>query len=198
MRRRRCGEQHNNSLVKIQIRRQQLKKLTVTLCAALIGSALVCSSAAGSNPTSVMMSLQEKSSYSHQEAGVKFELPKGWKAEPDGQVITVSTPDDSLQMVFWVPDEDSFDAAVKDLDNELGKTIKNIKTTGKETKDTHNGMPHYGQSGTGEVEGTTIEWSVDVLGAKKPVIILSFAAPGVWEKHAENAAKFIASIKKIE
>jgi hypothetical protein len=84
---------------------------------------------------------------------VKFELPKGWKAEPDGEVITVSTPDDSLSMVFWVPDEDSFDAAVNELDKELGKTIKNIKTTGAGKKDTHNGMPHFGQSGTGEVEG---------------------------------------------
>jgi hypothetical protein len=175
-----------------------VKKLTLILCAALISSVLVNSAAASSIATLVTTSSQDKSSYSHQEAGVKFELPKGWKAEPDGAVITVSTPDDSLQMVFWVPDEESFEAAVKDLDNELGKTIKNIKTTGKETKDTHNGMPHYGQSGTGDVDGTTIEWSVDVLGAKKPVIILSFAAPGVWEKHAENAAKFINSIKKIE
>jgi hypothetical protein len=175
-----------------------LKKLTIILCAALISSVLVGSAGATSTLSLRSISSQDKSSYSHQEAGVKFELPKGWKAEPDGAVITVSTPDDSLQMVFWVPDEDSFEAAVKDLDNELGKTIKNIKMTGKETKDTHNGMPHYGQSGTGDVDGATIEWSVDVLGARKPVIILTFAAPGVWEKHAENTAKFIASIKKIE
>jgi hypothetical protein len=53
-------------------------------------------------------------------------LPKGWKAKPEGETITASTADDSLQMVFWVPDEDTFDAAVKDLDKELGKTIKNI------------------------------------------------------------------------
>ena len=111
-----------------------MKKLTLILCAALISSMLVSSAAAGSTATLLMISSQDKSNYSHEEAGVKFQLPKGWKAEPDGAVITVSTPDDSLQMVFWVPDDDSFDAAVKDLDNELGKTIKNIKTTGKETK----------------------------------------------------------------
>lgn len=136
--------------------------------------------------------------FTHAEAGVRFTLPKDWKAEPDGSVITVSTPDDSLQMVFWVPEENTFDAAVADLDKELGKMIKNVKITGKERKDTHNGMPHYGQNGTGDVDGVTIEWSVDVLGAKKTVLILSFAAPGVWEKHAENAGKFIASIRKVE
>ena len=158
----------------------------------LITSALVSSVTA----SSVLLS-QDKRNYSHQEAGVQFELPQGWKAEPDGEVITVSTPDDSLQMVFWVPAADTFDVAVKELDAELGKMLKNVKTTGKETKDMHNGMPHYGQSGTGEVDGVTIEWSVDVLGAKKPVIILTFAAPGVWEKHSADATKFIASIKKM-
>ena len=101
-------------------------------------------------------------------------------------------------MVFWVPDENSFDAAVKALDKELSKTIKNVKTTDKGTSDTHNGMPHFSQDGTGEVGGTTIVWSVDVLAAKKVVIILTFAAPGVAEKHAEEAVKFINSIKKIQ
>jgi hypothetical protein len=165
---------------------------------ALIASVTVSSTPAKMPARATITPVQDNRSYTHEQAGVKFELPKGWKAEPDGEVITVSTPDDSLQMVFWVPDEANFDAAVNELDKELGKTIKNIKMSGAGKKDMHNGMPHFGQGGTGEVEGTTIEWSVDVLGAKKPVIILTFAAPGVWEQHAESAAKFIASIKKVE
>jgi len=136
--------------------------------------------------------------FTHEAAGVEFELPKGWKAKPDGEVMTVSTADDSLQMVFWVPDENTFDAAVKDLDKELEKTIKNIKTTDKGTSDTHNGMPHFSSGGTGEVGGTTIEWSVDVLAAKKVVIILTFAAPGIAEKHAAEYGKFASSIKKSQ
>lgn len=139
---------------------------------------------------------QDDRIFSHKEAGVQFELPKGWKAKPDGEVITVSTADDSLQMVFWVPDEDTFDAAVRDLDKEISKTIKKIKMTDKGTSDTHNGMPHFSAGGTGEVDGTTIEWSVDVLAAKKVVIILTFAAPGIAEKHADEAVQFINSIKK--
>src|SRR3977135_4096722 len=100
-------------------------------------------------------------------------------------------------MVFWVPDENTFDAAVKSLDKELSKTIKNVKTTDKGTTDTHNGMPHFSEGGTGDVDGATIQWNVDVLAAKKVVIILTFAAPGIAEKPEEDAAKFIASIKKI-
>jgi hypothetical protein len=175
-----------------------LKKLTIGLCLALTSTMLV--GVVSAKPLAKLSApvTQGNRFFSHKAAGIRFELPKGWKAKPDGEVVTVSTADDSLQMVFWVPDEDTFDAAVKNLDNELGKTVKNIKTTDKGTSDTHNGMPHFSEGGTGEVNGTTIEWSVDVLAAKKIVIILTFAAPGIAEKHAEEAAKFIASIKKIE
>ena len=174
-----------------------MKKLTFILCLSLISSLMVCGVSARSVGAAGRAITQDNEVYRHEAAGVKFTLPKGWKAKPDGETVTVSTADDSLQMVFWVPDEDTLDAAVKDLDKELSKTIRNIKTTGKETTDTHNGMPHYSVSGTGEVEGVTIEWSVDVLAAKKVVIILSFAAPGAWEKHSNSAAKFIDSIRKI-
>jgi predicted Zn-dependent protease len=180
-----------------------LKKLTLCLCLVMVSA--MCTTVGFATPVSKFSPrvnranrTQENRTFSHQEAGIQFELPKGWKAKPDGEVITVSTADDSLQMVFWVPDEDTFDAAVKDLDKELGKTVKNIKITDKGTSDTHNGMPHFSEGGSGQVGGTTIEWSVDVLAAKKIVIILTFAAPGVVEKHADEAVKFISSIKKIE
>ncbi len=175
-----------------------MKKLTIGLCLALASSVLVAVVLAKPLAKLSAPVTQENRFFSHKEAGVQFELPQGWKAKPDGEVVTVSTADDSLQMVFWVPDEDNFDAAVKDIDKELSKTVKNVKTTDKGTADTHNGMPHFSEGGTGEVKGTTIEWSVDVLAAKKVVIILTFAAPGIAEKHAVEAAKFIASIKKIE
>jgi predicted Zn-dependent protease len=174
-----------------------LKKVTIILCLALASSVIAGVVSAKPITKSSAPVTQENRFFTHKEAGVQFELPRGWKAKPDGEVITVSTADDSLQMVFWVPDEDTFDAAVKDLDTELGKTVQNIKITDKGTSDTHNGMPHFSEGGTGEVNGTTIEWSVDVLAAKKVVIILTFAAPGIAEKHADEALKFITSIKKI-
>lgn len=175
-----------------------MKRLIISLSLALMASALVAATSAKSNARIAVTATQGGEVFTHSDAGIKFEVPKGWKAKPDGEVITVSSADDSLQMVFWVPDENTFDAAVKNLDKELSKTIKNVKITDKGTSDTHNGMPHYSEGGTGDVDGTTIEWSVDVLAAKKVVIILTFAAPGIAEKHAEEAAKFISSIKKIQ
>jgi hypothetical protein len=142
-------------------------------------------------------SAQDSNVFTHKEGGIQFEVPSGWKATPNGDNMTVASGDGGLQVVFWVPDQNSFEDAVKDLDKEIGKTIKNVKTVGKPTQDTHNGMPHYGESGTGQVDGTTIAWSVDVLSARKPVIILSFAAPNLYEKNSADYEKLINSIKKI-
>ena len=142
-------------------------------------------------------SAQDSNIFTHKEGGIQFEVPKGWKATPDGDNVTVASADEGLQVVFWVPAEDSFEGAIKELDKEISKTVKNIKTVGKPTQDTHNGMPHYGQSGTGDVNGNTIAWSVDVLSAKKPVIVLSFAAPNLYEKNSADYEKLINSIKRI-
>jgi len=168
------------------------------LCVALVSTAVLVTATNIHAHAKISVAVtQDGEVFTHKEAGVQFRLPKGWKAKPDGEVITVSSADDAFQVVFWVPDEDTFEAAVKELDKELGKIIKNLKTTGKPTQDTHNGMAHYGENGTGVVEGATIEWSVDVLGAKKPLIILTFAAPNLIEKNADNYMKLVQSIKKV-
>jgi hypothetical protein len=174
-----------------------LKRLTILGCVALFSVALLIGSTNSRAAADVRVVSSQDETFTHSGAGVQFQLPKGWKAKPDGEIIAVSSADEAFQVLLWVPDEDTFDAAVKELDKELGKTIKNIKTTGKPTQDTHNGMAHYGENGTGVVEGTTIEWSVDVLGAKKPLIILTFAAPNQVEKNADGYLKLVNSIKKL-
>ena len=173
-----------------------MKKLSLILCAALMGSAFVQVASARPITEPRHIVVQNPDVFTHEEAGVQFQLPKGWKAKPDGEVITASSADDALQVVFWVPDEATFEAAVKELDKEISKTVKNMKTTEKPAQDTLNGMPHYGEVGTGEVNGATIVWSVDVLGAKKPLIILTFAAPNLFEKNADAYEKLLSSIKK--
>ena len=172
-----------------------MKKLTIILGLALLASTLAPMTPARRSET--VAAAQEQGVFTHQDAGVRFQLPKDWKAKPEGEVITASSADDALQVVFWVPDEASFEAAVKELDKELAKTIKNIKTVGKPAEDVLNDMPHYGETGTGDVEGATIVWSVDVLGAKKPLIILTFAAPQLFEKHASAYEELLNNIKKI-
>ena len=97
-------------------RKTPLKKLTIILGLALLGLTLSPAMSARTSGRSEPVAVQEQGLFTHQEAGVRFQLPKGWKAKPDGEVITASSADDALQVVFWIPDEANFDAAVKEMD----------------------------------------------------------------------------------
>lgn len=136
--------------------------------------------------------------FTHEAAGVRFQLPAGWTSEPDDEQITISSPDDAFTVVFWALDADSLEAAMDALDEELGKIVSKVKGSGEPKKGTHNGMTHVSLEGTGEVEGVAVHWSVDLLVAKKPVVILTFAASEGVEKHAAAYAKMVQSIQKIK
>ncbi len=136
-----------------------MKKLTIIFVLALMSLALVAADSARTNTT--MAAAVQGEIFTIADAGIQFQLPRGWKTKRDGDVTYVSTGDESVQMVFFVPDEDTFDLTLRELDKELGKTIKKIKTTDRGTSDTHNGMRHFSTGGTGEFDGSAVEWGVD-------------------------------------
>lgn len=135
--------------------------------------------------------------FRHQAGGIQFEKPAGWKAEQSGDRMTLSTSDEALSIVLYVASEDNFKEATEAIDKELSKTIKNVKDNGEPKESTLNGMQLVSSNGTGEVEGTKIQWAVDLIKAKKPVIVLTFAAPGIWEKYQSDYQKFAKSIKPL-
>jgi len=134
--------------------------------------------------------------YSHPEGGLQFEAPPNWKADASAETITITSPDSSISIVFWVPKEADMDDALKALDQEFAKVMKNIKTKGEPEKGTLHGMEVYNVEGTGEINGATINWGGHLIQAKKPVIVLAFWAPGADEKYNKDLETFVQSIKK--
>jgi hypothetical protein len=194
----------NGSFINIE-EEEYLRKLNVISTLAVSTALLVGSTSAGqigqknqhmmAASGSAIKLIPVDETFSHEASGIQFDVPTGWKAEPDGEQMVISSPDDTFSVVFWVAEEDEFEAAVGALDEELAKTIKKKKVTGEGKKGTHNGMPYYSESGTGEVEGVAVHWSVDLLKAKKPVIILTFAASEFFNKHINGYKKLVTSIK---
>ena len=58
-------------------------------------------------------------------------------------------------------------------------------------------MPGISVGGTGTTGGEAVEWSVDIVQAKKPVIFLSIANAEGNKKHYEEFKQFASSIKKL-
>lgn len=169
----------------------------------LLGLALAFSLAAAvvpaaSNVNAAPAAAQgEGKTFTHEEGGITFTLPAGWKAEPDGAQITASPEGGGISISFWVTEEDDFEAASEAVGAELGKMLKNIKFDGEPKEDTHNGMPHASFSGTGQIEGQDVLFSADLLQAKKPVIVLTFGVADQIQKHAAAFSQLVKSIKKI-
>jgi predicted Zn-dependent protease len=140
---------------------------------------------------------QEAKTFTHEGAGVTFDVPAGWKAEADGEQLTVAPAGGGVSLVFWVPEEDDFDAAAKALGEELAKQIQELKFDGEPKADKHNGMDHASVSGSGKVGGKEIHFSADILEAKKTLIVLTFGTADNLEKHAAEYTQLVKSIKKI-
>lgn len=152
---------------------------------------------AATNTTAAASTSDEGELFSHQEGGLSFVVPKGWKFEPEGDQGVITTPDESLAIFVIVSSEDSLDATVKALDDEVGKIIKDSKITNEAREQDVNGMPGIAIGGTGIVEGENVQWSVDIIQAKKPVIFLSVANEEGNKKHYAGFQKFASSIKKL-
>ncbi len=149
------------------------------------------------NAANVSAAQSEGKTFTHEEGGITFTLPAGWKAEPNGSQITASPEEGGISIAFWVTEEDDFEAASEAVGEELGKMLKNIKLDGEGKEDTHNGMPHASYSGSGQIEGHDVLFSADLLQAKKPVIVLTFGVAGQLEKHAAAYSQLVKSIKKV-
>lgn len=148
------------------------------------------SSASSSSPS-------EGEVFTHQEGGIQFTAPANWQSKKEEETMTLLAPHNALSVVFWVPKGDDFNKAVEDLDKQLASVIKNSKVTSPGQETTHNGMDAYTASGTGEVDNEQIVWEVDILKAKKPVFVVSFAAPAQFTQHADEYKQLLASIKRV-
>jgi len=135
--------------------------------------------------------------FTHSEGGIQFTAPANWKSEKGEGTMTLLAPHNALSVIFWVPKGDDFDQAVEDLSAELKTIIKNPEVTSPGQETMHNGMKAYTSSGTGEVNDQQIVWEVDILQAKKPVFVVSFAAPALFAQHKGEYNQLLGSIKKV-
>jgi hypothetical protein len=150
---------------------------------------------ASSAPAAAASAAQDAKSFTHEAAGVTFNLPAGWTAEPDGDQLTVSPAGGGIGVVFWVTDEED---AAKALGEELAKQIKNLKFDGEPKADKHNGMDHASVSGTGQIGGEDILFSADFLEAKKSLIVLTFGSLEGLKKHSAGYSQLVKSIKLVD
>lgn len=136
--------------------------------------------------------------FRHPDAGVQFTLPAGWTTKGEGEKIIATSEHEAISVVLWVPRGDDFDKATDELMQQLDNVIKNPQITSPGKESTHNGMRAYTAAGTGQVNGENILWEVDVLQAKKPFFIVTFASPDMFKMHQGDYQQLLASLKPMQ
>ena len=139
---------------------------------------------------------QDPDIHTIKEAGLQFELPKGWKAETqENGNIFVSFEDGAISATFVVQDE--YAEVVSGMKSGLKERVTDLKSDGEPKEDTHNGMTHISESGSGFLKGVKVTWSIDVLKAGKNVTILTFGIDTNMKARAAEYETFVLSIKKM-
>ena len=133
----------------------------------------------------------------HAAAGIRFDVPAGWKSEVDGERYDVESGDGELVVTFWVPAEEHFEDAAKAVGDELHRQIEDLEFDGEPREDTYNGMEHVAVTGSGKAEGKEVAFSADLLQAAKPVIVLTFGPRDAFRKHWADYSRLVQSIKKV-
>ena len=138
--------------------------------------------------------MQDNNIYTIKDAGLQFEIPKGWKTEVDKNVV-LSIEGGAATITFVV--EDEYMMVIAGMKEKLKEELTEMKSNGELKENTHNGMTHISESGTGMIKDVPINWSIDVIKAGKPVTVLTFGIQSILDSHGEEYHKFVTSLKKV-
>jgi hypothetical protein len=150
-----------------------------------------------SKTSGTTLSLFDGEVYTIKEAGLQFDVPQGWKVQVDKENNTVLlSVDDGAVTVTFLP-EDKFEDVVAGMKSSLKEKVPDLKSDGEPKQDTHNGMIHISESGTGSLTKIPVIWSIDVLKATRTVTILTFGIKKNMEEHIDDYLKIVNSLKKV-
>ncbi|MEW6277066.1 MAG: hypothetical protein AB1758_00485 [Candidatus Eremiobacterota bacterium] len=134
----------------------------------------------------------------HEECGVEFVVPAGWNKEESEGALAIESGDGKMLVMFLTPPEENFEDAVNNVAAELDKVIQEAQTDGDPEETEVAGMKAVSLTGTGKVDGKEVAWSMDLIGANKPMMVVSIADKEALQDHMEAYQGMVSSFKKVE
>ncbi len=131
-----------------------------------------------------------------EEVGIKYTIPGDWKKEAEGNL---SADNGNIGVFFIVPPEGKGEEVLKNLMGSLEKNLTDVKMEGEAAEHEIGGIMSYSANGTGKTkEGQEMEWGVEVMMVKKPLILLEMTAKGSYEKNQASFDAFEQSFTALE
>lgn len=137
----------------------------------------------------------------HSLSGLKLKvnIPKDWKVESQGDVLTAAPASEEVGLLLWeLGGVKSLKEAGDALDKELGKFVKDIKVTGDPEETEVNGLKMVFIDAQGYAQEELVELSVALVnnGRGKFLLVLGMAEPKAVKKYEKQLLGIVTSIKK--
>lgn len=131
------------------------------------------------------------------DTGLQFEVPAGWRTQPQKDATQVNSPDGSVSVVITVAPNDNTELFISNLKDYLKRNYQNYKAAAELQKEQVNGLRALIENGSGETSEGLMEWNIAVLiGGKRPVIAFTVADKKGFTSSQSDYVKLVQSIKK--
>jgi hypothetical protein len=128
--------------------------------------------------------------------GLSVDVPDTWTSDLNKDVLTVTSPDSIVSIVFSAIPAKSLADAKKAVNTELGKIMKKVKVVNKPQDITVNNLTGAVTDGTGEIDGVAIDWMEEVLLQKdRALMIMAFAGTDYYDRYVEEIKAMLDSVK---
>lgn len=131
------------------------------------------------------------------KAQVELTSPEGWKSGEENGVVSMNSPDDSIEVIFLVLPGENREAASEALDAEIEKVVGEVTwpESGKEGEINGMSVEHWegsAKEGALEVTATYIDTP-----AEETLVVYYAASPEAGEKFAKDLEALVNAIKPI-
>jgi hypothetical protein len=152
------------------------------------------------SPTPTESASPQLFTYKLNKAGLQFEWLEGWRVERQADdSVLVAAPENGLVIHFAETEPNAAQQRIEKYLRGFLPDVTPVKLP-KLKEASFKGMKHLSQSGqvTNALNGATIEWSIDVLEAKTPLVIFSQLNRAYKAKHEASYGKLISSLKPVD
>lgn len=132
------------------------------------------------------------------EAGVQFTVPAGWTASSEGGNVSITSPDNQIAAMFLFPPQEQAKATAEAMGQVVDEMLDNVKPDPEPRTGEMAGMQWVTVTGTGDLDGTPVKWGVDMVQAKKPVVVFYLGEASAWEANKAVLEAFDESFLPLE
>lgn len=132
------------------------------------------------------------------EAGVQFTVPAGWTASSEGGNVSITSPDNQIAAMFLFPPQEDAKATAEAMGQVVDEMLDNVKPDPEPRTGEMAGMQWVTVTGTGDLDGTPVKWGVDMVQAKKPVVVFYLGEAAAWEANKAVLEAFDESFLPLE